>query len=180
MQVEELHRVYRVQKLLMDEMKKEVKQKKLWNTMKGEETKIPNGTTDLQAHQSVKDEMCSRERSSGSCSAEHIIGPKIPKTGFNLEMPAEEEGTLIGECEAGPSSYIDEEIELDLTLSIGGSNNETKKNKKKLNFCGSFKSDRLGECSDPTTPMSSSSVTFEQERKESSSHRLISHGLKLT
>ncbi|KAK4265500.1 hypothetical protein QN277_026548 [Acacia crassicarpa] len=188
-QVEELHRVYRVQKLLMDELKKkEIKEKKPWN--QPETTKIPNGATDLQAHQSLKDEICSRDRSTGSCSAEGIIVTKIPKRGFDLEMPAEEEGECPGE--AGPSSYTEEEIELDLTLSIGGSNNnETKKKRKKenakphgvelsrkLNLCGCFKSDRVGECSDPTTPMSSSSVTFEQERKES--HWLISQGLKLT
>ncbi|XP_028751332.1 uncharacterized protein LOC114711148 [Neltuma alba] len=185
-QVEELHRVYRVQKLLMDELKKEIKQKKLWNPIDGEgknqpeTTKNPNGATDFQA-QSFKDDMCSRDRSTGSCSAEDIIIKKA--RGFDLEMPAEE-GTL-DEGEAGPSSYTDEEVELDLTLSIGGGN-ETKKKRnakphvleltRKLNLCGSFKSDRIGECSDPTTPMSSSSVTFEQERKES---HWLSQGLKL-
>lgn len=202
-QVEELHRVYRVQKLLMDDVKKEIKQKKLWNPVKEEDmrqpqlTKNPNVATDLQA-QNLRDDLCSRDKSTGSCSA---IVTKSPR-GFDLEMPAAEEGTLTGECgldegeAAGPSFYTaiqsgsDEEIELDLTLSIGGRSKEVKmKNKKnakphvleltrKMNLCGSFKSDRVGECSDPTTPMSSSSVTFEQERKVS--HWLLPQGLKLT
>lgn len=200
----------------MDELKKEHIQRKMCTLMnnKGKgiisqpdhkTTQTTHGTAaDSQAPSLRVDDMCSKERSSGSCSGENKVMTKMP-TSFNLEIPDEGEARP-----CGPSSShtafafqigIDEEMEeVDLTLSIGGgggSNRVKKKNKtkadhnvgelglmseySKLNLlCDSFKSDiRAGECSDPNTPnMSSSSVTFEQERKEPTQFWL-SQGLKL-
>ncbi|KAE8672076.1 hypothetical protein F3Y22_tig00111852pilonHSYRG00023 [Hibiscus syriacus] len=62
-QVRELHRLYNVQKMLMDELKKEISTKKLWAT----------STTN------------SRGRSA-SCSGDHIRATKMEK-GFDLEIP---------------------------------------------------------------------------------------------
>ncbi|KAL5131087.1 Replication protein A DNA-binding subunit E [Glycine soja] len=136
---------------------------------------------------------------SGSCSGETIKRQR----GFDLERPAERD-IFYGGCdehEAGLSSYTalerckisnnnddgyDEDMEVDLTLSIGGgsqvNNNKNSSSKKPyllplgcsnspngktrdLNSSVSFQSDRVGDFSDPTTPMKSSSVTFDQERK---------------
>ena len=90
--------------------------------------------------------------------------------------------------------YVDEDSEeVELTLSIGSSKSKKRSkpnqlrshlgcsklviNKEKAldSSPSSFKSDR-GDCSDPTTPMSSSSATVDQERKQP--HWLF-HGLKL-
>ncbi|XP_048325135.2 uncharacterized protein LOC107403651 isoform X1 [Ziziphus jujuba] len=75
----------------------------------------------------------------------------------------------------------DEESEVELTLSIGSclSKKKSKSGKpNQLDSSASFKADHRpeGDCSDPTTPMSSSSATFDQERKQP--HWLF-HGLKL-
>lgn len=188
-QVRELHRAYSLQKMMMEELKKESRQKNIWTAMNDLEISLPpHHLSDQQQHQkrtqtsygpdlqvqSLKDEHCSRERS-GSCSGGDTI--KMPQRGFDLARPAEEED----EGEAGPNSYTafqgcairnegdDEDMEVDLTLSIGGSTSSQGKKKKEkphlLYSSASFKSDRGGECSDPNTPMSSSSVTFDQERK---------------
>ncbi|RDX77901.1 hypothetical protein CR513_41902, partial [Mucuna pruriens] len=108
---------------------------------------------------------------------------------FDLERPGEEDISTqargFDEAEAGPSSHTtfqnckistksgyDEEMEVDLTLSIGGS--QVKKshlpclnstNNEKTRKFNSLKSDRIGECCNPTTPLNSSTVTFTQERK---------------
>ncbi|XP_028773659.1 uncharacterized protein LOC114730718 isoform X2 [Neltuma alba] len=185
-QVRELHRVYSVQKMLMEELKKESRQKNIWTAMSGLEISLPsNRLSDQQQHQrrtqnsygpdfqvqSLREDYYSRERS-GSCSG----GDKMPQRGFDLARPAEE-----NEGEAGPSSYTafqsckirndgdDDDMEVDLTLSIGGSGCSQGKKKKEKNHLlyssASFKSERGEECSDPNTPMSSSSVTFDQERR---------------
>lgn len=221
-QVRELHRVYSVQKMLMDDLRKETKQKKFWSPMNGidishshflQQQQHQHQTTTLISYgpdfnvQSLREDLlCSKERS-GSCSGETIKRQR----GFDLERPAERD--IFGEGEGGPSSYTalerckisnddgsDQDMEVDLTLSIGGSqvnnnNNNKKSNKKQgyllplgcsdspngktreLNSSVSFQSDRVGDCSDPTTPMSSSSVTFDQERKRP--HNWLSQGLKL-
>ena len=163
-------------------------------------TQISHGP-DLHV-QSLREDLCSKERS-GSCSGETIKRQR----GFDLERPAEEDifagARGSDEGEAGPSSYIafqsckistdgsDKDMEVDLTLSIGGS--QVKKKKKpyllplgfsdsnngktrELNSSISFQSDRVGDCSDPTTPMSSSSVTYDQEGK---GPHWLSKGLKL-
>ena len=75
---------------------------------------------------------------------------------------------------------LGEDSEVELTLSIGSSCLSKKKSKKphQLDLSASFKTDQRsgGDCSDPTTPMSSSSATFDHERKQP--HWLF-HGLKL-
>ncbi|KAI4344432.1 hypothetical protein L6164_011661 [Bauhinia variegata] len=209
-QVQELHRVYSVQKMMMDELKKDIRQKKLWSPMNGLSVSHPNvidqqqGTrkTSYGPVQSLRDDPCSREKS-GSCSTDTI---KVTR-GFDLERPAEED-ILTGmrrfdEGEAGPSSHMVfqsckmsndhsiEEIEVDLTLSIGGGSQEKKRqsnvpqlacsdspNRKsrEFNLSASYKSDRLEGSSDPTTPISSSSVTVDQERKRP---RWLPQSLKL-
>ncbi|KAK7354714.1 hypothetical protein VNO80_20182 [Phaseolus coccineus] len=218
-QVRELHRVYSVQKMLMDDQRKETKQKKFWTPMNGidmshshflQQQQQQTATTLISYGpdfhvQSLKEVTCSKERS-GSCSGETMKRQR----GFDLQRSAERD--IFGRCEeneAGPSSYTalerckissngsDEDMEVDLTLSIGGSqvknnnnNNSIKKpyllplgcsdspngKTRELNSSVSFQSDRVGDCSDPTTPMSSSSVTFDQERK---GPRWLSQGLKL-
>ncbi|XP_003544197.1 uncharacterized protein, partial [Glycine max] len=159
--------------------------------------------------QSLREDLCSKERS-GSCSGETIKRQR----GFNLERHAKR-NIFYGGCdehEAGLSSYTalerckissnnddgyDEDMEVDLTLSIGGgsqvNNNKNSSSKKPyllplgcsdssngktrdLNYSVSFQLDRVGYFSDPTTPMSSSSVTFDQERK---GPHWLSQGLKL-
>ncbi|KAF7806648.1 myb-like protein I [Senna tora] len=210
-QVRELHRVYSVQKMLMDELKKEERQKNLWTpTINGlsishpppphlsdqKRTQTSYGP-DLQAHQVLRDNIiCSSRERSGSCSGgdTHTTMKMPPQRGFDLARPAEveEEEEEDEGGEAGPSSYNndgnnDEEMEVDLTLSIGGSSSSQGKKKKEkpphlLYSSASFKSDRGGggggDCSDPNTPMSSSSVTFDQERK-GGTHNWLSQGLKL-
>ncbi|KAG5032566.1 hypothetical protein JHK85_016548 [Glycine max] len=150
------------------------------------------------------------EERSGSYSGETIKRQR----GFDLERPAERDIFYGGydEHEAGLTSYTtlerckicsnnddgyDEDMEVDLTLSIGGgsqvNNNKNSSSKKPyllplgcsdspnrktkdLNSSVSFQSYRVGDFSDPTTPMSSSSVTFDQERK---GPHWLSQGLKL-
>lgn len=221
-QVRELHRVYSVQKMLMDDQRKETKQKKFWTPTNGidmshshflQQQQQQQTATTLISYgpdfhvQSLKEVTCSKERS-GSCSGETMKRQR----GFDLQRCAERD--IFGRCEeneAGPSSYTalerckissngcDEDMEVDLTLSIGGSqvknnnnnNNSIKKpyhllplgcsdspngKTRELNSSVSFQSDRVGDCSDPTTPMSSSSVTFDQERK---GPHWLSQGLKL-
>ncbi|XP_029128306.1 uncharacterized protein LOC109803214 isoform X2 [Cajanus cajan] len=210
-QVRELHRVYNVQKMLMEDLRKETKQKKFWTPMNGIHISHPHFLQQQQQQQttlisyghvqSLREDQCSKERS-GSCSGETMKRQR----GFDLERPTERD--IFGGCdetEAGPSSNnalqrckisngaSNEDMEVDLTLSIGGSQVKKNNNKKpyllplgcsdspngktrELNSSLSFQSDRVGDCSDPTTPMSSSSVTFDQERK---GPHWLSQGLKL-
>ncbi|OIW14238.1 hypothetical protein TanjilG_21378 [Lupinus angustifolius] len=201
-QVRELHRVHSVQKMLMDEHKKE-KGKNFWTSMNSislchphfiqqqQTTQISSYGPDLHV-QRLKD-IYSKERS-GNYSGETIKR----RRSFDLERPAEVgyifAATKHGcnEDEAGPSSFTafqncqistngsDEDMEMDLTLSIGGSHVKKKKKSlflplrcldspngktKELNSSVTFQSDRGRDCSDPTTPMSKFSVTFDQERK---------------
>ncbi|RDY01014.1 hypothetical protein CR513_15713, partial [Mucuna pruriens] len=194
-QVRELHRVYTVQKMLMDELKNEIREQKFWNHMDASHPhsiKQQHQTRQISHKpyfhvQNLREDLNSREKN------------RCMQRGFNLERPAEEDiftqARGFDEAEAGPSSPTafqsckvstssgyDEEMEVDLTLSIGGSqvkshlpcSNSTNNGKtRKLN---SLKSDRTGECSDPTTPMSSSTVTSTQERK---GPHWLSQGLKL-
>ncbi|KHN22683.1 uncharacterized protein LOC114380808 [Glycine soja] len=191
-QVRELHRVYSVQKMLMDDLKNEIRQQQIWNHMNDINVSHPHSIK--QQHQTTQ---ISHQP---DFHVQNLRG-----RGFDLERPAEEDIFIrargFDEGEAGPSSHTafqrcktstsgyDEEMEVDLTLSIGGSqvknshlpqlacSNSTNNGKiRKLNSSASFKSDRTGECSDPTTPMSSSTVTFTQERK---GPHWLSQGLKL-
>lgn len=211
MQVRELHRVYNLQKMLMDELKNEIRQQKFQNHMN--DTDVSHRHSIEQQHQTtqishkpefhvqnLREDIGSRENS--RCFSYTIQMQRD----FDLEKPAAEEDIFtqarsFDEGEAGPSSHTafqscktstsgyDEEMEVDLTLSIGGSqvknshlpqlaySNSTNNGKtRKLISSASFKSDRTGECSDPTNPMSSSTVTFSQERK---GPHWLSQGLKL-
>ncbi|KAI4335398.1 hypothetical protein L6164_014043 [Bauhinia variegata] len=192
-QVQELHRLYSVQKMMMDELKKEIREKKIWRQPHVIDQQHQTRKTSHGPTCSLRDDPCSRERS-GSCSTD----TKKVARGFDLERPAEEDMLTcvrrFDEGEAGPSSHMafqsykisndhhcNEEIEVDLTLSIGGGSQEKKRkckvdcsdsaNRKtrELDLSASFKSDKLEESSDPTTPMSSFSVTVDQERKRASS-----------
>ncbi|KAK7303911.1 hypothetical protein RJT34_14829 [Clitoria ternatea] len=209
-QVRELHRVYSVQKMLMDDLRKEIKQKKFW-TLNNNGLDISHShflpqqqqQTTLISYgpefhvQSLREELCSKERS-GSCSGESMRRQK----GFDLERPAErdifggcDDPALFQRCKKISNDGCDEEMEVDLSLSIGGGsqvnkkknnksyllplgspNNNRKTTTRDFNSSVSFQSDRVGDCSDPTTPMSSSSVTFDQERK---GPHWLSQGLRL-
>ncbi|KAJ4830501.1 hypothetical protein Tsubulata_012823 [Turnera subulata] len=198
-QVRELHRLYSVQKMLMEELKKEIKQtKQYWNPMTNTNCAQiingPNPTTthaasrfSLQNFQALAGDDPSPKERSGSCSGETA---RTTPRGFDLEMPAEEDistrvSTMDDINQAGPSSFLphkgnklmrdesDEDSEVELTLSIGGGSSSTTTGKKKsknshsleLDSLPSFKSERAEDCSTPTTPLSSSSATFDQERK---------------
>ncbi|KAE9602431.1 hypothetical protein Lal_00050130 [Lupinus albus] len=158
-QVKELHRVYSVQKMLMDEHKKENKQHKYQTLINSIGISHPHFSE--QQNQTTQ----------------FSYAPN-----FHIERPAEE-GIFTGthdfdENERGPSSYntsfqtckistsgYDEEMEVDLTLSIGSS--KVKKSHVSQLACldSPIGKTREGECSDTTTPMSSSSVTFTQGLK---------------
>ncbi|XP_035548939.1 uncharacterized protein LOC109005122 [Juglans regia] len=202
-QVRELHRLYSVQKMLMEELKKELKQNIFCGSMTNSDinrspfinsshppTTQTTGGFNLNL-QSLRDDPNSRERS-GSCSGDTMRMPR----GFDLERPAGEDistgvSTAFDEDQAGLSSHgstrihkmsIDgsaEDSQVELTLSIGGSLSKKalKSSQTELGFCessqmgskeldssASFKSDRGEDCSDPTTPMSSSSAILDQER----------------
>ncbi|XP_020227314.1 uncharacterized protein LOC109808651 isoform X1 [Cajanus cajan] len=201
-QVRELHRIYSVQKRLMEELKNEIRQQKFWNHVNDIDVNHPHSikqhhqTTQIShkpdfSVQNLREDLNTREKSV-CCSGNTIQRQR----GFDLERPAEEDvftqARGFDEGEAGPSSNTalqsckisttggyDEEVEVDLTLSIGGSkvknsrlpqlacSNSTKGKTRNLNSSGSFQSDRdrTGECSDPTTPMSSSTVKFTQQGK---------------
>lgn len=221
-QICELHRLYSVQKMLMDELKQEIKQNRIWGPMtsSADHTHIHQSQLINQQHSiaqtssgynfhlhRLRDDPNSRERS-GSCSGEYTM--RIAR-GFDLEMPAAEEDistgvSTIDQDQAGPSSntaliksnmmsmdvYDEDSEEVELTLSIGSSKSKKRSKphmrphlgcselmihkEKELDSPASFKSDRGGDCSDPTTPMSSSSAIVDQERKQP--HWLF-HGLKL-
>ncbi|XP_004146328.2 uncharacterized protein LOC101222016 [Cucumis sativus] len=197
-QVKELHRLYSVQKMLMEELRKESKQNALWcpkamnhllfnNRENQNQTAQTTGGGLIFNLQSLRsDDPSSRERS-GSCSGDNM---RIISRGFDLERPAAEEDMSTGvstvdEDQAGPSTPIvvgkmsidgceDEESDVELTLSIGGSLSKKRsksfppltQKKREIDSSLSFKSERGDqECSDPTTPMSSSSATCDQETK---------------
>lgn len=196
-QVEELHRLYSVQKRLMGERKQEAKQNnRIWSSSEINHSQIMNkghinqATTTAQTNsgyilhfQNVIDG--ARERS-GSSSGETIM--KMARGGFDLERPATLEDNNIAtgvstaideEHAAGPSNKMsidhhgsddDEDGEVELTLSIGASSSNKKKNSKGyklgcLDSPASLKSDRGEDSSCPNTPMSSSSATFDQEKR---------------
>ncbi|XP_057421116.1 uncharacterized protein LOC130715092 isoform X2 [Lotus japonicus] len=205
--VRELHRVYSVQKMLMDELKGEIRQQRIWNPMSVINVSHPHSiehqhqTTQFSFHvHRLREDLGSRERS-GSDSGE----TNKMERGFDLEKPAEEDN-FTGVCgfeegDAGPSSHnafqsskisacgSDEDMEVDLTLSIGGSmvknshlsqldspNGKTRELNSSASFKSDLRSDRVGECSDTTTPISSSNVKLTQEKK---GEHWLSKGLQL-
>ncbi|KAF5749373.1 hypothetical protein HS088_TW04G01342 [Tripterygium wilfordii] len=191
-QVMELHRLYSVQKTLMNELKAETRRNKGSSPTSGSDV---NGIRFVDQHNSVTkpslriqgltDNPTSRERS-GSCSGDTL---RVPR-GFDLERPAEEDistGVIVPGSNKMSISSCGSEVEL--TLSIGGtsSSSSSKKSKgflahqslqlgcfesttpkeiRELDSSVSFKSDRGEDCSTPTTPMSSSSATIDQEKKQ--------------
>lgn len=235
LQVKELHRLYSVQKKLMNEEKKEISKKsRSWdpriNTSTTSEhmnhshqfikwhSPNPTSTQFITANSSaaagsnfhihaIREDLNSREQS-GSCSGDTVRMPR----GFDLQRPAsasaaDQEDMSAGisatddDQAAGSSSHrivlkgnkamkmmsendTDEESEVELTLSIGSclSKNKSKSHKpNQLDSSASLKAHdhhhKGGDCSDPTTPISSSSAPlFDQERKQP--HWLF-HGLKL-
>lgn len=186
--------------MLTDELRKEIKQNRLWPTpMTSSDINQQHLTTQTTGgyNFNVQVDPSSRERS-GSCSGDTM---KIAR-GFDLERPAGEnmsaEASAVEvEQQAGPSSIMnsrinqmnlegsDEDSAVELTLSIGGSSSSSMKMPKKyskqphseefgctnsshreLDSSASFKSDNKGEVfSGPNTPISSSSSTFNQEKK---------------
>lgn len=144
--------------------------------------------------QNVIEDPNARERS-GSCSGEtmkvargfDLERPAVEDISTAVSAIDNEDGA------AGPSSQMannkrsidgsDEESEVELTLSVGVNSSGKKKISKsfqqtllhsqeigslnrELDSPASFKSDRGGEdFSSPNTPMSSSSATFDQEKK---------------
>lgn len=153
--------------------------------------------------ESLRDDPSSRERS-GSCSGEAIRMPRGFDLERPAEEDISTGVSAIDEDQAGPSSHMairsqkrsingsDEDSEVELTLSIGSSSSKktSKSYQPQLGLCesshkgitepaasfASFKTDRGDDCSDPSTPMSSSSATFDQERNRP--HWLF-QGLKL-
>lgn len=131
-QVRELHRVYSVQKMLMNELKNKIRQQNFWNPMNDIEKQFSRGF-DLEK-------------------------PAVENTfiGSSLGIDEGEVGTssntaAFQSCKLSTFDDFNEELEVDLTLSIGGS--QLKNSNMKL---------QLGECSDTTNPIRSNSVTFTQ------------------
>ncbi|XP_059636600.1 uncharacterized protein LOC132278749 [Cornus florida] len=166
-QVQELHRLYRVQKMLMNEVKNGVKQTRSCGPMTGSEFNYsnfsnrhqPTTTSDYTPHvQRVRDNLSSREPS-GCCSGE----PSRMFKAFDLEKPAEEDVSTgiraVEEDQAGPSSHrhpnsnkmnineCNEGCDIELTLSIGGSFG-SKRSKSHQHYHHS--SPELGGCSSLT------------------------------
>lgn len=183
----------------MNELSKEIKQnKKYWSPMtRSSDINQHNPTTQTTYMYSFKLEDSSPRERSGSCPGETI---RMITGRFDLERPAAEEA-IDDPWASGKSSFIpfmsnngsDQESEVELTLSIGGSSTSSKKmimstnqelglseqmqkSIKELDSPASIMSGKGENCSDPTTPMSSSSTTFDQERKQP--HWLL-HGLNI-
>ncbi|XP_022932988.1 uncharacterized protein LOC111439615 isoform X1 [Cucurbita moschata] len=193
-QVKELHRLYSVQKMLMEELRKETKQNTLGSPMASsginhlQFNNRETSTTQTAGEGLIFNlDPSSRERS-GSCSGDNMRMSR----GFDLERPAEEDMSTgistVDEDQARPSTPTiarksnkmqcidgcEEDSDVELTLSIGGGSLSKKRSKsfppithkdREIDSSLSFKSERGEECSDPTTPMSSSSATCDQETK---------------
>ncbi|CAL0334895.1 unnamed protein product [Lupinus luteus] len=69
--------------------------------------------------------------------------------------------TTFQNCKISTNGSDEDMEEVAMLRSSDSPNGKT----KELNSSVSFQSDRIRDCSDPTTPMSNSSVTFDQERK---------------
>ncbi|MBA0826136.1 hypothetical protein Goarm_011020 [Gossypium armourianum] len=137
-QVRELHRLYSVQKMLMDELKKEIKQNRFWATpMTSSDVNQQHlrAQTTCVNNSHVQAELSTRERSGSSGDTMKIV------RGFDLERPAGEDisadASAVVEDQAGPSSLMHSRIshmsiqgsddsEVELTLSIGGSSSSKK------------------------------------------------------
>ncbi|KAL1371953.1 hypothetical protein HN51_002134 [Arachis hypogaea] len=184
-QVRELHRLYSVQKMLMDELRKEIRQQKLL-------TPLLNGIDERHPHFIEQQQHLVAQASYGldfhvhqNLMREEAAGSS---RGFDLERPACEEEVFMG-GEAGPSNHggcDNEEMEVDLTLSIGGSSSSSSHVKKhdhvahlacSQDSSPNGKSRIVGECNDPTTPLSSTTVTFTQTQGRNKGPHWLSQGL---
>lgn len=188
----------------MDELKKEIKQNRLWpnSYINQSQSQFNNQLRQLTTQTACGlnfhvqgDPIRSREKS-GNYSGDHTM--RIAR-GFDLERPAaaagediSAEASAVEEDESGPNRMSielgsDVGIEVELTLSIGGksskkmlkkykphsqelgcttSSQSNHKEIKEFDSSASFKLDKGSEdCSGPNTPMSSSSTTFDQEKK---------------
>ncbi|XAR51147.1 hypothetical protein NMG60_11005697 [Bertholletia excelsa] len=177
-QVSELHRLYSVQKMLMDEIRNGIKQTKYPAPINGpdciysnlfdpNQSPKPGPKTQFQAVGPTS----SRERS-GSCSGEPT---RVAKGfDFDLERPAEEEEP----AQAGPSGHnhkknpgldfdgYDEEGEVELTLSIGGGSGSKKTKKPTTLGLTRIRLDRGEECGNPNTALMSPGPGVDQQRKQ--------------
>lgn len=177
--------------MLMDELKKEIKQDRFWATpMTSSDVNQQHlrAQTTCVNNSHVQAEPTTREKSGSSGDTMKIV------RSFDLERPAGEDisadASAVEEDQAGPSSLMhsrishmniqgsDGDSEVELTLSIGGSSSSKKmaknskphthsihKGNKELDSSASFKPERGEDCTDPNTPMSASSATSDQERK---------------
>ncbi|KAK8683141.1 hypothetical protein V6N13_039208 [Hibiscus sabdariffa] len=172
-QVRELHQLYSVQKILMDELKKEIKKNMFWTST----------SSGMNQSQFINQHQITAETTSGlnlhvQCDSR--------ASGFDLERPSGEEAAtvdVVAEDQAGPSSRTDQmmsiegsvedsEVELTLSIGIGGSGSSKKKPKNSSTSSQSIHNkeitrelDSSASCSGPGTPVSSSSATFDQENK---------------
>ncbi|XP_010539419.1 PREDICTED: probable serine/threonine-protein kinase fhkE isoform X2 [Tarenaya hassleriana] len=170
-QVRELHRVYGVQKVMMEELKKETKQRRQWShddnlTYPQQPAASHNNSSSfflLDFNNSSNQRRRDRSRSG---------------SGIELESPAAEISAVdLGRPTRTNGSDTMEEIELELTLSIGMSSSsdnqrETTTTNNNNSSTTSFRSDNVDnnnnkDCSGQSTPMSSSSTTLDQEKKRS-------------
>ncbi|KAM7260580.1 hypothetical protein ACFE04_011253 [Oxalis oulophora] len=162
-QVQELHRLYNVQKMLMKEI---INQSQFANQRQS----LTQTTYNFHIPK-LRDD---RPATTSSYAEENSRMTR----GFNLDRPvAEENKSTPSQSQVGPSSFMpgfDEESQVELSLSIGGclSNKKSSNNNeelgrndgKELDSSASFKSERG---SSPNTPMSSSaSATFNQDSKQ--------------
>ncbi|XP_038999021.1 uncharacterized protein LOC120124395 [Hibiscus syriacus] len=137
-QVQELHRLYSVQKILMDELKKEIKNNRFWTTTSSN----MNQTTGVFGL--------------------NVQGDPRPRS-FDQAGPSSRTNRIMS---IGGSDE-DSEVELTLGIGIGGSGSRKKKLKNCSTSSQSVHNKELdssASCSGPGTPVSSSSATFDQER----------------
>ncbi|WCJ42229.1 hypothetical protein M5689_023050 [Euphorbia peplus] len=152
-QVRELHRVYSVQKMLMEEMKNNKKHYRNNNNNVNIEYDYRLKLDNLRQEH----EISPRE----SCSSDIQTLMKI-KTGFEFDLQKTNQDQ---DASISTSRIInegdndeEEEDEIELSLSIGGAKRSSKKLK--------LKNEQLQESSTPTTPISNSSPpTFDQGKK---------------
>ncbi|XP_019239351.1 PREDICTED: uncharacterized protein LOC109219363 isoform X2 [Nicotiana attenuata] len=183
-QVKELHRLYNLQRKLMLELKNEMSKiedprllldKSMINTTSQnlstwqQQPTREIGFNSVHLYGLTDDQQGER---SGSCSGENsrIL---MPVRGFNLELPSDhQEGTststICASYDHAKMRNIDEEADVELTLSIGPSNNKKRlkshtHKEKKIKFSTSAKLERGEECADGSPARSSSSATFKQE-----------------
>ncbi|KAI4381122.1 hypothetical protein MLD38_007230 [Melastoma candidum] len=192
-QVRELHRLYGVQKKLMGELKKEMEQSRLLTSMKSRHADFLSWPHQMASgrmlhRQRSNDEQGSQERSASSSGE----ATRMPR-GLDLEIrPNRGENTVV-DGELPCTSFVppirrdalhvddrlDEETDVELTLTIGGRSSKRKSNNcphghreqdiesfKKKHSSASTASDH-GDASNSNTSNigGSSSMTSDQEKR---------------